>query len=57
LNAKAEKIAASGDDSIILTGVKDTKNFTIEGSEILMAAGRTPQTKYFTTARNRCSYQ
>ncbi|MEO5996303.1 MAG: mercuric reductase [Chitinophagaceae bacterium] len=45
LNAKAEKIARIGDGSIVLTSVKDTGNITIHGSDLLLAAGRTPQTK------------
>ena len=44
LNTKAKKVANTGDNSITLTVVKDTETITIEGSDILLAAGRNPQT-------------
>lgn len=44
LNAKSEKIKKTTDGVISLTLVKDTKKMTIEGSDILLAAGCIPQT-------------
>ncbi len=44
LEAKAEKIVSSANGSLSLTVVTKDEKIIIEGSDILLAAGRTPQT-------------